>query len=172
MNTPEADNPATPAPLPVTDITAETFAPFGTLIPPAEDGVPFGPQDAQLHLSEGIPRFYIMRIPGRGNVIDRITRHRKVTQVLAAAGTNPWLIAVAPPDDPDSPDATPARDALRAFRIPPGVAIMLFSGTWHAGPLFEKDTEESFFNLELADTNITDHHTETLSPPFELIPPP
>jgi hypothetical protein len=36
------------------------------------------------------------------------------------------------------------------------VAVMLFRGTWHAGPLFE-GAKASFFNLELSDTNVTDH---------------
>jgi ureidoglycolate lyase len=35
---------------------------------------------------------------------------------------------------------------------------MLHKGTWHAGPLFE-GAAQSFFNLELADTNVVDHHT-------------
>ena len=34
-------------------------------------------------------------------------------------------------------------------------------GGERAGPLFEGD-EQSFFNLELADTNVVDHHTSDL----------
>ncbi len=47
-------------------------------------------------------------------------------------------------------------EAIRAFRIPGDVAVMLLRGAWHAGPLFEA-AEASFFNLELSDTNVTDH---------------
>ena len=39
----------------------------------------------------------------------------------------------------------------------PGV-IMLNIGTWHAGPYFDAESVD-FYNLELSDTNITDHDT-------------
>jgi ureidoglycolate hydrolase len=142
--------------LPAEALTPDAFAPFGTVIPPMEDGTPFGPADAALSLSGGTPRFYAMRVPNRGLVIKRITRHRAVTQVLASAGGLPWLLAVAPPPPDDTPDAAPALNSIRAFRIPGDVAVMLRVGTWHAGPLFEP-AEASFFNLELSDTNIADH---------------
>ena len=148
--------------LSIAPLTTEAFAPFGTVIAPEDDGVPFGPSDAQLDLSQGTPRFYTMRIPGRGLTVSAITRHRCVTQALASAGGHPWVIAVAPPKDLDNPDAEPDPDEIRAFRIPGDTAIMLSAGTWHAGPLFDPDVdgnERSFFNLELADTNIVDHHT-------------
>ena len=139
-------------------LTAESFAPFGTVIAAGEDGTPFGPQDAQLDLGAGTPRFYIMRIPGRGLTVTGITRHRACTQTLASVGGSAWVLAVAPPHDRDDPAAEPALDDVRAFAIPGDVAVMLHRGTWHAGPLFEEG-ERSFFNLELADTNIMDHQT-------------
>lgn len=142
--------------LPAQDLTGEAFAPFGTVIPPMQDGTPFGAADARLHLSGGTPRFYAMRLPNRGLTIGRITRHRNVTQVLASAGGLAWLIAVAPPPPEDAPDAKPALADIKAFRIPGDAAIMLSRGTWHAGPLFASE-QASFFNLELSDTNETDH---------------
>jgi ureidoglycolate hydrolase len=151
--------------LTIETLTAESFAPFGTVIPPMDDGVEFGPHDAQLDLSQGTPRFYAMRIPGRGHIVKQITRHRHVTQTLASVGGHDWLMAVAPPADLDKDDAEPALGAIRAFRIPGDVAVMLFAGTWHAGPLFEGGTQ-SFFNLELADTNVVDHHTCKLTVRF------
>ena len=39
---------------------------------------------------------------------------------------------------------------------------MLRKGAWHAGPLFEGD-EQSFFKLDLADTNVADHHTSNMA---------
>ena len=144
--------------LPVLELTAETFAAFGTVIPPMEDGVPFGPGDAELDLAKGTPRFYCMRVPARGLMVRQITRHRNVTQALASSGGHDWWLAVAPPKDLDVADAEPALADIRAFRIPGDTAVMLFAGTWHAGPLFE-GAEQSFFNLELADTNVVDHHT-------------
>ncbi len=144
--------------LAIQPLTAAAFAPFGCVMPPLEDGVPFGPADAQLQLGAGIPRFYTMRIPGRGMTVTHITRHRRVTQALAAADGLAWVIAVAPPRDPDDPQAQPVPEDIRAFRIPGDTAIMLDRGTWHAGPLFDAPWG-CFFNLELADTNITDHQT-------------
>ena len=140
----------------VMELTPAAFAPYGTVIPPMEDGTAFGPQDAALHLGAGIPRFYAMRLPNRGLVISRITRHRQVTQVLASAGGLPWLLAVAPPPANDTQEAQPALEDIRAFRIPGDAAIMLLRGAWHAGPFFETP-EASFFNLELSETNVTDH---------------
>lgn len=49
---------------------------------------------------------------------------------------------------------------LHAFRIPHGVFVKLEQGTWHAGPLFD-GPEQSFYNLELADTNVTDHNAHS-----------
>ncbi len=140
----------------VDDLTPEAFAPYGTVIPPMEDGTPFGPQDAALFLTAGTPRFYAMRLPNRGLTISRITRHRNVTQVLASASGLPWMIAVAPPPDNDTDSAVPALGEIRAFRVPGDTAIMLKRGAWHAGPLFA-EPEARYFNLELADTNIADH---------------
>jgi ureidoglycolate hydrolase len=142
--------------LPALALTPEGFAPYGTVILPADDGTPFGGGDAELVLSGGTPRFYAMRLPNRGLVISRITRHREVTQVLASAGGMPWLLAVAPPPEVDGANAEPALEAIRAFRVPGDVAVMLKRGAWHAGPLFEM-AEASFFNLELSDTNVVDH---------------
>jgi len=47
----------------VQTLTRESFAPFGDLIAPIEDGVPFGSADAKLDLTQGTPRLYIMRLP-------------------------------------------------------------------------------------------------------------
>ena len=143
--------------------TPEAIAPFGTQVVPGEDGAPFRPADAQLALGAGTPRFYIMRLPFRPLGVVGITRHAKVTQVLASADGQPWFICLAPPAPGDAPD--PA--AIACFRIPPGVALSLHRGTWHAGPYFEGESAD-FFNLELADTNSDDHHTVRLDQAFGL----
>lgn len=144
--------------------TPESFAPFGQVILPAEDGVAFGPGDAQLDLAQGTPRFYAMRLHRRGRVFTRITRHRRVTQCLGAMLGTPWLIAVAPPDpSTDRPD--PA--TIRGFMVPGDRFIMLRAGTWHAGPFFDAEVAD-FYNLELADTNVIDHQTCHLDREFGL----
>lgn len=153
--------------LPVVPISAAAFAPFGTLIEAAEDGKSFGPDEAQLELTRGTPRFYVMRLKRREKTFTHITRHLSVTQCLAAVGGNPWLIAVAPPTDPDSPAGEPDPYAIKAFLIPGNVAISLHRSTWHAGPFFDNPTQD-FFNLELADTNQVDHHNCVLDRSFGL----
>ena len=161
MSTPETLS------VPIHDLTPEAFAPFGTVIVPMEDGTPFGPQDAPLDFSEGTPRFYAMRIPARGLTIKGITRHKAVTQTLASVGGHTWYLGVAPP----GPDDAPALDAIKVFRIPGDAAVALHKGAWHVGPLFE-GAEQSFFNLELADTNVVDHELCKLTERYgcQLVP--
>jgi ureidoglycolate hydrolase len=149
----------------VRPLTRESFAPFGDLIAPKDDGMPFGHDDAALDLSGGTPRLYIMRLPRKGLVFRQITRHRHVTQCLAAMGGRAWFIAVAPPIGLDDPVAEPALEDIAAFRVPGNVALKLHRGTWHAGPFFEDD-EISFLNLELSDTNETDHQNSRLAERF------
>jgi ureidoglycolate lyase len=145
--------------LAVEPLSSQGFAPFGTVITPREDSAGFGPEDAKLDLTRGSPRFYAMRLSGRGFIVTRITRHRNVTQVLASVGGRSWRMAVAPPRELERADAEPAIEDIRAFDIPGDVAVMLYKGTWHAGPLFAEGTTQSFFNLELTDTNVADHHS-------------
>mmetsp|Transcript_6067 Transcript_6067/g.14986 ORF Transcript_6067/g.14986 Transcript_6067/m.14986 type:complete len:220 (-) Transcript_6067:136-795(-) len=133
------------------DITAENFAPFGQVIAPTDDGKHFDESDAQLVLSGGVPRFYIMRLPRRGLSFKTIVHHAIVTQCLGSTQAEPWYMAVAAKDV-----ETPSADNMHAFRIPPGVYIKLHCGTWHAGPLFDSADHLDFANLELSDTNVTD----------------
>lgn len=135
-------------------ITVEGFAPFGQVILPSVDGAEFGAEDAQLHLSEGIPRCYIMQLIHKGRRFHTITRHQRCTQCLGSLGGEPWLLAVAPPGDRPDPDP----EAIQAFAIPGDCFIKLHVGTWHAGPYFDAPVV-NFYNLELSDTNISDHHT-------------
>jgi ureidoglycolate hydrolase len=153
--------------LQVRPISAEAFAPFGTLIEVAEDGKLFGPDEAQLVLDRGTPRFYVMRLHRRPPGFRHITRHLSVTQCLASVSGKPWLIAVAPPNDPDDPDAGCDPEAIRAFLVPGTAAISLHRSTWHAGPFFDDPTMD-FFNLELADTNQVDHHNCHLDQRFGI----
>lgn len=153
----------TTTPLPATLITPESFQPFGQVIFPSGDGATFGPNDAQLDLSQGIPRFYIMHLDHKGRHFSRITRHQACTQCLGSLNGEEWLMAVAPP----SPDDKPQPSAIQAFRIPGNCFIKLHAGTWHAGPYFDQPSID-FYNLELSNTNIVDHYTCDLSVTFGL----
>ncbi|MCB8881596.1 ureidoglycolate lyase [Acidisoma cellulosilytica] len=145
-------------------ITAANFAPFGKLVEPTADGTPAGEIDHALDLSGGRPRFYIMALTHRPLTVSGITRHAQATQVLAAVGGLPWLLAVAPGNAASN---APDPAAIRAFTVPGHVAVLLDRGTWHAGPYFST-AEMSFFNLELEDTNIVDHDTCDLAAQFGL----
>lgn len=142
-------------------LTDEAFAPFGAVLRATPDGAPFSEREALLDLSRGTPRFYVMSLVDKPPAFTGITRHRAVTQTLAAVGGKPWLLAVAPPYDVDVPDTAPRLEDIVAFQIPGDVAVLLHRGTWHSGPFFTGE-RMSFFNLELADTNQVDHHTYRL----------
>ena len=141
--------------LPAQLITPENFRPYGQVIFPSSDGKAFDEEDAQLNLQNGTPRFYIMRLSGRGRKFHKITRHVKCTQCLGSLEGKDWLMAVAPPN---SNTDRPEIEKIAAFRIPGNCFIKLEVGTWHAGPYFEHDVVD-FYNLELSDTNVVDHFT-------------
>ena len=155
-------------PLPTPVITTASFRPFGQLIVARQDGQPYGPEDAQLQLQPGIPRFYIMRLLNRGRRFHRITRHQQCTQCLGSLEGQEWLLAVAPP----GAEPCPPCHAIVAFRIPGNCFIKLHVGTWHAGPYFDQAAID-FYNLELSDTNLVDHDTcdllKTYNVEFELV---
>ncbi len=131
------------------------FRPFGQVIYPTPDGKGWDDTDARLELSLGIPRVYIMTLQYGGLKFNRITRHRRCTQCLASIGGKEWFLGVAVPDIP--PDRLSVDDIV-VFQIEGHCLIKLEVGTWHAGPYF-RHPEMDFFNLELKDTNITDHHS-------------
>jgi ureidoglycolate hydrolase len=139
-------------PLTAETVTAETFAPFGVVLTPMADGTPFTSEEAVLDVSGGIPRFYLMSLDDKKPEFTRVTRHLETTQTLMSVGDVEWTIAVAPAGIDQ-----PGLDDLRAFRIPPRTAITMLKGTWHAGPFFAEPSMD-FVNLELDDTNVTDHH--------------
>lgn len=141
------------------DLDRDLFCPFGQVISPTPDGKPWDDSDAVLNLSLGIPRLYIMTLDYRGLTFDRITQHRRCTQCLGAMGGGEWFLGVAPPGIP--PDRLRVEDVV-VWRIRGHYLIKLELGTWHAGPFFAAP-QMNFFNLELSDTNITDHFSVTLS---------
>lgn len=133
-------------------IAPDIFQSYGQVIYAVEDGKPYDQTDAQLVLSCGIPRFYLMRLFKPGRQFHKLTRHVECTQCLGSLAGKSWLIAVAPPGYPIS------LKSIVAFQIPGDCFIKLHQGTWHAGPYFEEDWID-FYNLELSNTNITDHDT-------------
>jgi ureidoglycolate hydrolase len=150
--------------IPLTVATPASFARYGQVIMPMDDGLPFGPNDAQLDLSQGTPRFYSMQLQNRGKVFRHITRHQQVTQCLGSMLGTTWMLGVAAPT-PDA--AAPDLKTLQAFVVPGDRFLKLAKGTWHAGPYFSASTA-LFYNLELSDTNEVDHETCHLPEMFGL----
>ena len=144
------------------EITSENFQRYGQVIFPGIDGA-VEATEARLNLQNGIPRFYIMRLQGRGRKFHTITRHMQCTQCLGSLEGKEWLIAVCPPND----DTAPVLADIAAFRIPGNCFIKLEVGTWHAGPYFESDFVD-FYNLELSNTNIVDHCTHNFLKSHQL----
>ncbi|KAG2309128.1 hypothetical protein Bca4012_081952 [Brassica carinata] len=154
------------------EATSVSFADYGQIIEASSDGDHFGPNDAQLDLSRGIPRFYIMRLKDRSFGFSTITHHANVTQCLGSIGGHVWYLGVAKPsliedavgdDNVESGSgghlyAPPAVEDVRVFRFSGPKFVKLNRGTWHAGPLFS-DSSMDFYNLELSNTNEVDHTT-------------
>uniref|UniRef100_A0ACD5W4C7 Uncharacterized protein n=1 Tax=Avena sativa TaxID=4498 RepID=A0ACD5W4C7_AVESA len=157
------------------EATPESFAPFGQVIAASPDGDQFGPHDAQLDLSRGIPRFYIMRLESKPLKFSSITHHASVTQCLGSIGGQDWYLGVAKSSIVDGePEQSGGRSPVQSraghFYLPPDPAevcvfrvsgpkfLKLHAGTWHAGPLFKADAVD-FYNLELSNTNVVDHTT-------------
>ncbi|EEC71748.1 hypothetical protein OsI_04317 [Oryza sativa Indica Group] len=158
------------------EATPESFAPFGQVVA-AYGGKRFGPNDAQLDLSRGVPRFYIMRLEKRPLEFWTITHHASVTQCLGSIGGEDWYLGVAKPSivedgahEQGGDGRKPVQSRAGHYYLPPDPAevcvfrvsgakfLKLHIGTWHAGPQFKADAVD-FYNLELSNTNIVDHTT-------------
>ncbi|CAH8387313.1 unnamed protein product [Eruca vesicaria subsp. sativa] len=158
------------------EATSESFADYGQVIEASSDGDQFGPNDAQLDISRGIPRFYIMQLQGRSFCFSSIAHHANVTQCLGSIGGHVWYLGVAKSSLIEDVDrervvgdnvesgsdghlyAPPAVEEVRVFRFSGPKFVKLNRGTWHAGPLFSESSMD-FYNLELSNTYEVDHTT-------------
>jgi ureidoglycolate hydrolase len=140
------------------------FEQFGTAILPVDDMTPHSISDAELIFNGSNLRYYVMRLRRRPAMLGSMTRHIHATQCLSSADAQPWWLAVA--------SAKLASEQLnhitvQLVNVQPGEAVKLHQGTWHAGPFFLTPTA-LFFNLELSDTNISDHNSHPLKSKLEL----
>ncbi|KAH7672617.1 RmlC-like cupins domain-containing protein [Dioscorea alata] len=158
------------------DATPESFEEFGQVVLSSYDGKEFGPDDAQLELHRGTPRFYIMNLKDRALKFSSITHHASVTQCLGSIGGEEWYLGVSKATIIDEGEIKtdngakevlsscghycmpPHPDDVYVFRIVGPKFLKLNVGTWHAGPLFKPKTMD-FYNLELSNTNVVDHTT-------------
>jgi ureidoglycolate hydrolase len=152
----------TPHALPVLELTAQSFAPYGNVIEPKLRGGQFDrgyeADDPRLTITNGEPMLRIMHLRRRGLVFSKIARHLRVTQCLGALQGKDWFLAVAPPDVTVS---APRLEDVVGFRIPGDRIVKLHQATWHAGPHFEHE-DAMFLNLENRDTNSHDFHDAVL----------
>jgi ureidoglycolate hydrolase len=140
------------------------FEQFGTAILPVDDMTPHSIGDAELIFNGSNLRYYVMRLRRRPAMLGSMTRHIHATQCLSSADAQPWWLAVA--------SAKLASEQLnhitvQLVNVQPGEAVKLHQGTWHAGPFFLTPTA-LFFNLELSDTNLSDHNSHPLKSKLEL----
>ncbi|XP_020208378.1 uncharacterized protein LOC109793319 [Cajanus cajan] len=158
------------------EATPSSFKDFGQVIEATPDGQILGPHDAQLDLSQGTPRFYIMHLESRPLKFSSITHHASVTQCLGSVGGHLWYLGVAKPSIVDSDEikdntgnkivqsrsghsyVPPHVQDVLLFKVEGSKFLKLNRGTWHAGPLFKADSMD-FYNLELSNTNEIDHTT-------------
>ena len=140
------------------------FEQFGTAILPVDDMTPHSIGDAELIFNGSNLRYYVMRLRRRPAMLGSMARHTHATQCLSSADAQPWWLAVA--------SAKLASEQLnhitvQLVNVQPGEAVKLHQGTWHAGPFFLTPTA-LFFNLELSDTNLSDHNSHPLKSKLEL----
>ncbi len=116
--------------LPIEPITAEAFAPFGTLLV----GPAAGPrQDRAAEIENGRPgaalNLALIRSEPFADTMPlrRLERHPHSAQGFLPLAVGDYLVVVAP-DDGGRPDEA----ALRAFRVPGDTGIVYRSGVWHA----------------------------------------
>ena len=121
------------------EITAEAFAPFGTLIdatavkPEAiNDGTTMRHSDLAALDLRGSARdpvigIYVASARRFPLGIAKLERHRRAAQVFLPLGPHRFVVVVAP--GKETPDWT----ALRAFVTTPGSGVALHRGCWHHG---------------------------------------
>ncbi|KAJ6432805.1 hypothetical protein OIU84_019938 [Salix udensis] len=130
-----------------TEATPESFKEYGQVIEASPDGEEFGPKDAQLNLTLGIPRFYIMKLEKRSLKFTAITHHANVTQCLGSIGGGVWYLGVAKPSIVETKENA-GSDAVQSK-----------CGHFYVPPAVDKVQTMDFYNLELSNTNVVDHTT-------------
>ncbi|MCF4128504.1 ureidoglycolate lyase [Methylobacterium sp. SyP6R] len=116
--------------LPIEPITAEAFAPYGTLLV----GPAAGPrQDRAAEIENGRPGVplnlaLVRSEPFAGTMpLRRLERHPHSAQAFLPLAVGEYLVVVAP-----DADGRPDEAGLRAFRVPGDTWIVYRSGAWHA----------------------------------------
>jgi ureidoglycolate lyase len=158
------------------EITAEAFAPFGTLIdatavkPEAiNDGTTMRHSDlAALDLRESgrdpVIGIYVASARRFPLGIAKLERHRRASQVFLPLGIHRFVVVVAPGTE------EPEWKALRAFLTRPGQGVAIRRGCWHHGLIALGDGDR-FAVIEGGDYR-ADTHELAAPQAIELARPP
>jgi ureidoglycolate lyase len=119
--------------LKIEPLTAEAFAPFGTLLDVRER--PAGRRlieyDKAFHVA-GSTKVGVIWEPYSDLTLTQLERHFSVTQSFIPLSGSVSVMAVARPTDPDDPKDVPGPDQVRAFLIDGTVGFRYDVGTWHS----------------------------------------
>jgi len=63
-----------------------------------------------------------------------LERHMAMTQLFIGLGQEPFIMVLSPPNHKQGKQV-PDLDRVKAFRFPPGHALLLHIGTWHDFPI-------------------------------------
>jgi ureidoglycolate lyase len=135
-------------------LTSEAFALFGRVIqtptePPTRSGPGWQAWYGYAALECNQPLvFGSVMTEFRAVVVDMMERHNHTFELLYPHD-HELIQPLASPKDLDDPESRPHPEAIRAFRIPPGSAIVMHPGTWHS-PAFplSRDCTYTFAVLE------------------------
>ena len=138
-------------------LTAEAFAPFGTLIDVADRApdtvAASGTEGWHVPFESGRPLVSLLRTPYQGLRFKTMERHFHLSQAFIPLGGEHAAVAVAPPSD--DPANVPELAAIRAFLLDGSRGYVLHRGTWHSLDRFPLRAPDTRFVM------LTDHETQT-----------
>ena len=150
--------------LKIEPISAEAFAPFGQLLPPAPPGV--GRQELieelQNDRATARPRLSIATTEPKVLPLTalQMERHVHSSQAFTPLDCAGYLVVVAPHGDGGMPDV----EKIRAFRVPGDTGINYKADTWHH-PLSPLERTGRFAILTFVDGTATDEQFVDLPQP-------
>lgn len=122
-------------------LTAEAFAPFGTILSPeGHTRLPINSYGDRVDIyrepfeSDQPSEWFIVQFWERKLSAIYLERHNEITQTFIPLAGGSFVLVVARPDAREE-DGLPAMDEVRAFVIPGDKAIQLHRSTWHENPI-------------------------------------
>ncbi len=114
-------------------LTAEAFAPYGTVIGGEGQGDPDFANDGgtlgwRVDLNIAKPLYMTLRTPPAGRVVTELERHLNLTQAFLPLGGGKATLAVAKPTEGGR---LPTPEEVTVFLLDGSVGYALHLGTWH-----------------------------------------